>query len=162
LVMGTISSKEQKLGSRKEEIRALPPIEQTVGRKKGDYTLVGKDGLIEVGVAVQSDTILIGKVLPLDGDEPRFRDNSVLMKSMEHGIIDRVMVTNEDESMKSVKVRYRKNCIPEEGDKLASRHGQKGTIGTIVPPEDLPFTGCGIIPDVVANGLAFTSRMTFG
>ena len=48
------------------------------------------------------------------------------------------------------------------GDKMAGRHGNKGVIARIVPPEDMPYLPDGTPVEIVLNPLGVPSRMNVG
>jgi len=48
------------------------------------------------------------------------------------------------------------------GDKMAGRHGNKGVVAKIVPPEDMPFLPDGTPIDIILNPLGVPSRMNLG
>jgi DNA-directed RNA polymerase beta subunit len=76
-------------------------------------------------------------------------------------VVDRAVLTLNDDSYRTYKVRVRQTRIPQIGDKGASRATQEGIIGMISSAEDMPFsTKTGMHPDVIMNPNAIPSRMT--
>ena len=84
------------------------------------------------------------------------------MNKLEHGYVDKVtMTTTGSDGHPLIRVDIRQTRQPEVGDKFASRHAQKGTVGAIIPDEDMPFDpSTGMSPDVIMNSHAIPTRMT--
>ena len=136
------------------------------GRKgNADYSKLEPDGTPPLGARVSRGDVLIGKVVTLRGrakEGPVELDQSVLMQDKDEGRVDSVVRTTTHDGKLLVKVRVRIERQPMVGDKFASRHAQKGTVGQILPPEDMPFMRDGTVPDIIMNPNAIPSRMTVG
>lgn len=129
----------------------LPPMQKNVEAAKA----MDRDGIVPPGTKVKLGDPLIGKTV---GE----RNQSTYLKGMDNGVVDKVMITTNNEGYTFVKTRIRSIRIPEIGDKFASRHGQKGTVGLTLRQEDMPASAEGITPDIIINPHAVPSRMTIG
>lgn len=134
-----------------------------LGTKPGyDYSKLDNYGMIEENTALDDKTILIGKITSNMENKDVWTDDSVKPKKGQLGFVDKSFITQGEEGFNLAKVRVREERIPAIGDKMASRAGQKGTLGLIIPEEDMPFTADGIRPDLIINPHALPSRMTIG
>jgi len=148
---------------------SIPTKDAKGYRTEHDYRFLEEDGIIYPEAVVEEGDVIIGKTSP-----PRFlssleeynlattsrRESSNALKHGEKGLVDFVMLTESEEGNRLVQVRLRDPRIPEIGDKLTSRHGQKGVVSLIVPEADVPFTASGIKPDVIFGPHGIPSRMT--
>ena len=143
------------------------------------------DGIVRKGTEVRAGDILVGKVTPkgeteltaeerllraIFGEKAReVRDTSLRVPHGEAGIVVDVKVFTREDSdelapgvNKVVRVYIAQKRKISVGDKMAGRHGNKGVVSRILPPEDMPFLPDGTPLDIVLNPLGVPSRMNIG
>jgi DNA-directed RNA polymerase II subunit RPB2 len=149
-----------------EEVRCKPDPAKTKGMKFGNYEKVNAKGVMPENTLVSNRDIIIAKVVPINRNDPtkllKFEDQSRAYRTHEESYIDRNYLERNGEGYCICKVKVRTLRKPVIGDKFSSRHGQKGTLGNIIPERDMPFTAQGLRPDIIINPHAIPSRMTIG
>lgn len=151
-----------------EEIRCKPDKTKTKGMKFANYNKVNSKGLMPENTLVENRDVIIAKVTPIKENRNdhtkviKYEDQSKIYKTVEETYIDKNYVDRNGDGYTFAKVRLRALRKPVIGDKFSSRHGQKGTVGNIIPEADMPFTRNGSRPDIIINPHAIPSRMTIG
>ena len=143
-----------------------PKYADAVKRKEDvSYEMLDADGIIKLNSIVDDKTVLVGIVTPItdsEGTEKGFRDASQLPKRGQHGRVDSIYRYSMQDGSNGVKIRIVEERSPVPGDKMASRHSQKGTVGQLIPEENMPFTERGLRPDILFNPHGLPTRMTIG
>ncbi|MBE6654282.1 MAG: DNA-directed RNA polymerase subunit beta [Ruminococcaceae bacterium] len=173
-----MESRDTKLGP--EEItREIPNC--------GDDALkdLDADGIVRIGTEVHAGDILVGKVTPkgeteltaeerllraIFGEKAReVRDTSLKLPHGTSGVVSDIRVFSRENGddlapgvNKAVKVYVAQKRKISVGDKMAGRHGNKGVVSRILPPEDMPYLADGTPLDIVLNPLGVPSRMNIG
>jgi DNA-directed RNA polymerase II subunit RPB2 len=153
---------------RDEIIRCKPNPAKTKGVKFGNYDKLNAEGFIPENTLVENRDVIIAKIVPIkeNRNDPtktiKYEDQSKTFRTTEETYIDKNYTGRNGDGYNFAKVRVRTLRKPVLGDKVSSRHGQKGTVGNIIPECDMPFTKDGIRPDIIINPHAIPSRMTIG
>ena len=149
-----------------DEIRCKPDASRTKGTKFGNYNKLTGQGVIPENMRVNHLDVMMGKVIPIKearNDHTKvvkFEDLSRCHRTDEECFMDKNYIDRNGDGYSFWKGRIRMLRSCHIGDKFSSRHGQKGTVGNIIPEEDLPFTASGMKPDIIINPHAIPSRMT--
>ena len=174
----TIEARDTKLGTQ-EITREIPNVSEDMLKN------LDNDGIIRIGTEVRAGDILVGKVTPkgeteltpeerllraIFGEKAReVKDSSLKMRHGEYGVVVDVKIYDRNNSddlapgvNKVVHVYVAQKRKISVGDKMAGRHGNKGVVSRILPPEDMPFLADGTPLDIVLNPLGVPSRMNIG
>jgi len=149
-----------------EEMRCKPDKTKTKNIKFANYDKLNNQGIVPENSLIEDRDIIIGKVIPIKENKNdftktvKYSDGSISYRTYEESYIDKNYIESNGDGYNFCKVRIRNYRKPVIGDKFSSRHGQKGTIGNIIPEEDMPFTANGLKPDIIINPHAIPSRMT--
>jgi DNA-directed RNA polymerase subunit beta len=173
-----VDARDTKLGP--EEItRDIPNVSEEM------LADLDERGIIRIGAEVTTGDILVGKVTPkgeteltpeerllraIFGEKAReVRDTSLKVPHGEEGTVIGVRTFSREDGdelspgvNELVRVYVAQKRKIQDGDKLAGRHGNKGVISKILPPEDMPFLEDGTPIDIVLNPLGVPSRMNIG
>jgi len=144
-----------------------------------------EEGIVRIGAEVGPNDILVGKISPkgeadLSAEERLLRaifgekakevkDTSLRLEHGKRGRITDIKVFSRSDGyalepgvIKRIRVRISEVRKIQVGDKLAGRHGNKGIIAKILPPEEMPYLEDGTPVDIILNPLSVASRMNLG
>lgn len=171
-------ARDTKLGP-EEMTREIPNVGEDALKNLDEF------GIVRVGAEVKDGDILVGKVTPkgvtelsaeerllhaIFGEKAReVRDTSLRVPHGGGGIVQDVKIfTREagDELAPGVNMMVRVYIAQKRkiqvGDKMAGRHGNKGTVSIVIPEEDMPYMPDGTPIDIMLSPMGVPSRMNIG
>jgi DNA-directed RNA polymerase subunit beta len=172
-------ARDTKLGPEKIT-RDIPGLSEAALRD------LDEDGVVRIGAEVKQGDILVGHTSFKGETEPtpeerllrsifgekarEVKDTSLRVPSGEGGVVLRTVRFRRGEGgvelkpgvQETVRVYLAQKRRLIEGDKMANRHGNKGVVAKILPPEDMPHLADGTAVDLVFNPLGVPSRMNLG
>ena len=171
-------ARDTKLGP--EEItREIPNVGEDALKNLDEF------GIIRIGAEVKDGDILVGKVTPkgmtelsaeerllhaIFGEKAReVRDTSLRVPHGGGGIVQDVKIFTREAGdelspgvNQMVRVYIAQKRKLQVGDKMAGRHGNKGTVSVVIPEEDMPFMPDGTPIDIMLSPMGVPSRMNIG
>uniref|UniRef100_A0A914YXF3 DNA-directed RNA polymerase subunit beta n=1 Tax=Panagrolaimus superbus TaxID=310955 RepID=A0A914YXF3_9BILA len=152
--------------------RLLPPkVDPITKRPVANSAGLDSDGICRPGARLNKKDFVVSKMSPLvqtgesvlaNPGNVEYKVSSSCYRGPVPAVVDRVLLSMNEERVTMIKVIHSQCRRPELGDKFSSRHGQKGVCGIIVPQEDMPFSQQGVVPDLIMNPHGYPSRMTVG
>jgi DNA-directed RNA polymerase II subunit RPB2 len=150
-----------------EEEVFYSPAEKDIPLTTHNFTKLTPSGFPTLETTLGVGDVVIGKFMPQKSGG--LTDESVALRTNEGGKLD-TLISSSTHGRRAIngdgysfcQVRLRDSRRPTIGDKVASRAGQKGTVGLVLRQEDMPVTESGLVPDLVINPHALPSRMTVG
>ena len=143
-----------------------------------------QQGIVRVGARVQPQDVLVGVIAPkgeteLTAEERllraifgehahEVRDNSLKVPHGQGGVVIKTQILSVDNDdklpsgvLKQINIWVAQTKRISLGDKLAGRHGDKGTLSGVLPVEDMPFLEDGTPVDIIINPVMI-KRMNIG
>lgn len=152
----------EKIELDKNEIIGNPDFDRTMEVNKNViYEYAKETGIIKEGTIINYGTVLVIKTAKLQKPKSNYLyvDKSLIYLKHETARVDRVITTRDGDNNKIVKIVLSHTRPLRVGDKLSSRHGNKGICAMISPRADLPYTEDGLVPDIICNSHSIPTRM---
>lgn len=148
---------------KKGEITGIPnPLTTTHIKRDAIYDYLDENGIIKEGTMAQKGYVLVCKMIELDNKNKSSTfthlDKSIICKEGPV-IVDKVVIPTKTSEKTIIKVRLRSNRNIIQGDKVASRTGNKGIVSYVTDRSNLPYTEDGMVPDLIVNPQSVPNRM---